>query len=406
MSESAFGPVWLDISRLLHRALAGGLTGIDRVELAYAQTLSRTARDRLRFVTLTPWGRLVFLPHRVSLAFVEAIASRWTRGNGRRASAMAIRLLAASATARSARSARRAVYLLVSHRHLASPAAVGKALSTTGAAFVPLIHDLIPITHPEYVKAGASERHARRMATVAAFADGVLANSEDTAAAMAPYLRHGVPVLAPPLGIRARPRSAISPTRGSDPYFVCVGTIEPRKNHILLLNLWRRLAELGTEPMPRLVIVGRRGWENENVVDMLERCGAIKPHVDELSGVPDEMMDTLMAGARAMLMPSFAEGYGIPVAEALSGGVPVLASDLGALREVGSGIPEFLDPMDARGWLDAVLDYAAPDSVRRAAQMSRMGSWTGPTWDDHVGAALAFADDAASRCRRPMHRAA
>jgi glycosyltransferase involved in cell wall biosynthesis len=67
------------------------------------------------------------------------------------------------------------------------------------------------------------------------------------------------------------------------PYFVCIGTIEPRKNHLLLLHLWRHLAEtMPAESVPRLVIIGRRGWENEQVVDMLERCPTLKRYVEEL----------------------------------------------------------------------------------------------------------------------------
>ncbi|MFD2497976.1 hypothetical protein ACFSTI_02685 [Rhizorhabdus histidinilytica] len=67
-----------------------------------------------------------------------------------------------------------------------------------------------------------------------------------------------------------------------------LSTIEPRKNHLLLLHVWRRMAEtLGPERTPHLAIVGRRGWENENVLDMLERCEAIRGHVHELAGLSD-----------------------------------------------------------------------------------------------------------------------
>ncbi|WP_163778702.1 glycosyltransferase family 4 protein, partial [Proteus mirabilis] len=69
------------------------------------------------------------------------------------------------------------------------------------------------------------------------------------------------------------------------PTFVACGTIEPRKNHLLLLHLWRALAERLGAATPRLVLVGRRGWEAENIVDMLERCPAIREHVVEVSGL-------------------------------------------------------------------------------------------------------------------------
>ena len=167
------------------------------------------------------------------------------------------------------------------------------------------------------------------------------------------------------------------------PYFVCVGTIEARKNHLLLLNLWRQLAaELGVAA-PRLVLIGQRGWETENAIDMLERCPALRGLVLERSNVPDDEAARLVGGAQALLLPSFAEGFGFPLIEALALGVPVLCSNLVALRENGGVVPEYLDPLDGAGWRDAVVDYAQPGSARRAAQLRRLSNWVPPSWRDH-----------------------
>jgi glycosyltransferase involved in cell wall biosynthesis len=91
---------------------------------------------------------------------------------------------------------------------------------------------------------------------------------------------------------------------------------------------------------------------------------------------------SLLRGARGLLLPSFAEGFGLPVIEALASGVPVLCSELPALRESGGGVPEYLDPLDAKAWRTAILDYAG-DSPRRAAQLTRLAGWRAPTWDGH-----------------------
>jgi glycosyltransferase involved in cell wall biosynthesis len=173
------------------------------------------------------------------------------------------------------------------------------------------------------------------------------------------------------------------PTR---PYFVALGTIEPRKNHLLLLNLWRQLAGSMGPAVPRLVVIGRRGWENENVLDMLERCAAIDGLVREESGLPDHEVARLLRGARALLFPSFAEGFGLPLAEALALGVPAVASDLPALREVGGEVPDYLDPLDGAAWRAAVVEYARPDSAVRRAQIARMAGWQAPSWEDHFAA--------------------
>jgi glycosyltransferase involved in cell wall biosynthesis len=116
---------------------------------------------------------------------------------------------------------------------------------------------------------------------------------------------------------------------------------------------------------------------------MLDRSPALRGVVIEHNAMPDGEMVRLVKGARALLLPSFAEGFGFPLIEALELGVPALCSDIPALRETGAGVPEFLDPLDGPGWRRAILDYAAPSSPRRAAQLQRLTGWEAPRWDRH-----------------------
>ena len=122
------------------------------------------------------------------------------------------------------------------------------------------------------------------------------------------------------------------------------------------------------------MLVGQRGWETENVVDMLERCPALRGTVIEHNTLPDAEMVRLLKGARALLLPSFAEGFGFPLIEAFGLGVPALCSDIPALRETGGEVPEYLDPLDGPGWRAAILDYAAPGSPRRAGAARAAGA--------------------------------
>jgi glycosyltransferase involved in cell wall biosynthesis len=101
-----------------------------------------------------------------------------------------------------------------------------------------------------------------------------------------------------------------------------------------------------------------------------------------LSSPSDRAMAALLRGARALLLPSLAEGFGLPVAEALAVGVPVLCSDLPALRESGGHVPDYLDPADIDAWHRAVLDYVG-DSPRRDAQMKHLASWQPASWNAH-----------------------
>jgi glycosyltransferase involved in cell wall biosynthesis len=395
--------ILFDLSRLLWQAERSVPSGIERVEFAYARHLLAGAPERVDFAALA-WRRFGPVPRDRATALIAARAAQWS-GSDPAADARAareVRAIRRSVLLTGERSLYRRlresegppVYLLVSHHHLDRPALIARLKARSGARFVCLVHDLIPMLYPEYARPGHDARHALRMDTVARLADGVIVNSAATDAALAPLLaRSGraVPVVVAPLGIDlAAPRDDAAPPPA--PYFVSVGTIEPRKNHLLLLNLWRDLAnELGPRA-PRLILIGRRGWENENVVDMIERCIALRGLVEEQNALSDARTARLLAGARALLLPSFAEGYGLPLAEALAMGVPALCSDLPALREVGGEVPEYLHPLDGLGWRRAILDYAAPGSARRQRQSARLAAWRPPPWDAHFAKVDALLD--------------
>ncbi|MCW6531265.1 glycosyltransferase family 4 protein [Sphingomonas sp. MMSM20] len=380
----------LDISRLISRVRYSTPSGVDRVEMAYARGLLAHYGDGLAFAAVHPAGLYGRIPRAKALAYLDELERRWSRQDGnprQRSLASVMPWLAALLPDRRAPRSDGAVYVQASPHHLTNAAKVRAILVREQARFLCLVHDLIPIEFPEYARPSGAALHRKRIETVAALADAVIVNSAATGASLQPWLdRSGREIDMHVALLGTEPLSAAAPTPQPDerPYFVCLGTIEPRKNHLLLLHLWRHLAEtLPAGDVPRLLVIGRRGWENEQVVDMLERCPGLRGHVEELGDCSDARMATLLCGARALLMPSFAEGYGMPVAEALSLGTPVLASDLPALREVGGATPDYLDPLDGPGWRAMILDHAARGPGYRA-QMERLPRWRAPGWDEHI----------------------
>jgi glycosyltransferase involved in cell wall biosynthesis len=167
-----------------------------------------------------------------------------------------------------------------------------------------------------------------------------------------------------------------------EPYFVILGTIEARKNHWLLLQVWRRLIERFGAATPRLVIIGRRGWECENVLDMLERCAPLDGIVIERGNCSDHDVAVYLQHAQALLMPSFAEGYGLPVVEALSAGLPVIASDLAIFHEIAGETPDYVDPLDGTRWAELIVQYAAGGGLRNE-QLQRLARYRAATWREH-----------------------
>ena len=388
----------LDLSRLLSRVLHATPTGVDRVEMAYARGLIERAAGRLSFAAVHPVGVYGRLPERAVRAFLDATEARWEeRGDIgpaelRRQALIHLAALWPRRGPQSSSSTR--VYVQASPHHLEDERRTAAILARERARFVCLVHDLIPIEHPEYARPSGERRHLARIATILRHGHAIIANSEATRSALRPWLQAADRkplVRVAHLGAPAAPaRAARCEGR---PCFVCVSTIEPRKNHLLLLNIWRRLVDEQGRRAPRLVLIGRRGWENENVIDMLDRCPRLRVHVEEHGGLPDRKVREWLQGASALLFPSFAEGYGMPVAEALGLGTPVICSDLPALREAGGEAPEYLDPLDGAAWLRAIRDYAAPDSPRRALQIERMAAWSPARWADHIDTVLDVAEE-------------
>ncbi|MEP6506334.1 MAG: glycosyltransferase family 1 protein, partial [Betaproteobacteria bacterium] len=130
---------------------------------------------------------------------------------------------------------------------------------------------------------------------------------------------------------------------GAEPgeYLVTVGRLEPRKNHLNLVRAYARLAE----PRPPLLIVGQRDLEHDAAFAEVEALG-LGRQVTFLERVADAELPALIRHARVFVYPSFAEGFGMPVLEAMASGVPVVTSDAPALVEVAAGAALAVDPND------------------------------------------------------------
>ncbi len=383
-AHPADGPVFLDVSRLLWRAWGRRLpTGIDRTCLAYVAHF----RDRARAVVQRR-GFTRVLPAALSRHLFDLLLEPGEDVRRRLAD-----LAPGGLLARMDAPLAQGIYLNVGHTGLDKP---GHAawIRRTGVRPIYFVHDLIPLTHPEYCRPGEPEKHLERMKALLSLGSGIVANSHDTLAELTRFAARlpGAPMppaLVAPLGVarvKAAPPAAVAggvPGLPARPYFVMLGTIEGRKNHLLILNIWAEMARRLGPACPQLVVIGQRGWECEQAVGMLERCETIRGHVVELPRCDDARLKAYMADARALLFPSFVEGYGLPLVEALSLGTPVIASDLTVFRELAGEIPDYLSPLDGQGWTRLIEAYAVPESAARAAQIGRMAGWAAPTWRAH-----------------------
>lgn len=378
----------IDVTRLILRLLKEKkVTGVDRVSLAY---IGHYRIHSTGTRAMLSWrGRVLVLSVELSqtvfrrlLDAADAAPDKW----------FWLKLLSRLAWTRSAwrtDTQFQSCFLFnTGHKGLES-AGYAETLRRMGVRPLYFIHDLIPLTHPEYCRPQEDDKHRQRMVRALRDAAGLVANSEFTRQELLAFAQEGDYPCPPTVtawlasGLGENVGQSSAPPFLSTPYFVMLGTIEPRKNHLLILQVWRQLAAKYGAQTPQLVLIGQRGWECEQVIDLLERCAAIKPFVVEIGGCSDAQLHHILSGARALLFPSFVEGFGMPLVEALSLRIPVLASDIAVFREIGQGIPEFIDPIDGMGWLKAIEQYTVDSAPLREAQMTRLAGYRHWDWAAH-----------------------
>ncbi len=252
---------------------------------------------------------------------------------------------------------------------------------------VAMVHDLTPRTHPArhtlanrfcfnaYLEESL-ERAAAVVVNSRATAEEVIANFPG----VAPRMHHiplGVdPAFSPPRadddGSTTRERFA-----GGRPYVLSLGTIEPRKRIPVLVAAWERLVDADPEA-PDLVIAGRTGWGARPIMSRI----SASPSTDRIhlpGYVPRSAAIDLLRHAAVFALVSEAEGFGLPLAEAICSGTPCVATDVPALREVAGKAALLVPPGDTTALAEALHHALEPatatDLRRRAAERTNAFAW-------------------------------
>ncbi len=384
----------LDLTRLLSRVGRGPLTGVDRVERAYADWVLQADPDP-RFLVRSSRGFILVGADgaRAFLAALDGTAdwpapdllSRLT-GKAGLPRHQAEALLRHHAIARclhanlfrmlSQHLRKGTIYLNTGHSNLTRHC-LKSFRANPDVRVAVLLHDVIPLEHPEYSRPEIPAHFQAMLDATRECADLVICNSQDTHDRTRPYLTPETATVTAHLGMPelAEPEPVFPDLDTETPRFVIVGTIEPRKNHQVLLDAWSQLPEQGR---PHLHIVGNRGWASETFFQKLDAHPLRNRSVFEHADLTDGQVRTLLEGAHGLLFPTFVEGFGYPPLEAARLGVLPICSDLAVLREIVNDCAVYLDPRDAYLWMETIRKRSGDSLVDEVLPAVEL-----PTWQAH-----------------------
>jgi len=262
-------------------------------------------------------------------------------------------------------------------------------LPSRSAARIITIHDLHFLSHPERTSEEIQRDYPALAADHAGRADRIVVSSRFAAGEVRRVLDVSPDKIAVcPAGA---PEWTTPPARaGADGYILFLGTLDERKNVGGLLEAYGRLLSRSTfaqsasadkvTRVPRLVIAGSAGAGAARWLEALARP-PLAGHVDYLGYVPAADREALFKGAQMFVLPSFEEGFGLPALEAMSAGVPVIASERGSLPEVVGDAGLLIDPDDPESLVNAIARVAGDAALRatcveRGLSRAREFSWT------------------------------
>jgi O-antigen biosynthesis alpha-1,2-rhamnosyltransferase len=260
-----------------------------------------------------------------------------------------------------------------------------------GAIIGLVVYDIIPLTHPEFFPSAIVNRFNGWFKQAVEHVDFFICISKTVQNEVQTYLRKNHPeyqvdgrvssfFLGCSLDNISENKSAGNGHKElfqRRNIFIAVGTIEARKNHKYLLDafdlVWQQCPDAG------LCIIGKMGWLSEQVVDRINKHLLFKKNLFMFNSVSDAKLDYYYRHSKALICPSFAEGFGLPIVEALYQGLPVLASDTPVHREVGKDFCVYFDINDPACLAKIIIDI---ERTGKMPQVRNNKEYRATTWED------------------------
>lgn len=259
-------------------------------------------------------------------------------------------------------------------------------------SIVTIIYDLIPISHPEFCVPEHSYIFKKWLHEIVHYSDSFVAISETVQKEMYNYIQNNIATedkkhysyfhLGANFGksLEIVDNSSINPQiikeiNTSKSIYLIVSTIEPRKNHMFLLEVFEKLWEQSLDV--KLCIIGKVGWDSDNLINKIKTHKEYNQKLLMWNNVSDSELNYAYKNTKYLLFPSFVEGFGLPIIESLYHGLPVLASNIPIHKEVGGNQIRYFDITNPDELIQKIVQI---ENELNADNISNEFYW--PTWKE------------------------
>ena len=230
-------------------------------------------------------------------------------------------------------------------------------LKREGVGPIAVIYDLIPLKHPHFYESRPAQVFSEWFDWICRTADGYMAISATVRDEVREELQRRIGTeksekrwfdyfhLGSELDLRSSD-AAVDPAlqrvfESAEPVFLMVSTIEPRKNHAYLLDAFELAWAKGSRA--RLCIAGRIGWKCDALIERIRQHPQLNQRLFMFNALTDKSLEYAYSNATALVFPSYVEGFGLPLVEAMQRGLPAMGSDIPVFREIGGPFMAYFD---------------------------------------------------------------
>lgn len=255
---------------------------------------------------------------------------------------------------------------------------------------VSMVHDLVPFFQPELYWDGFPASYVACIDHLVELSDGFVVYSDNTQKDLLnqfPFLEDGRRLITRirlgdsfHLAEHAPQQPPLPEGVGVSEFILCVGTIQPRKNHLLLLAVWRQLSEFHGESCPPLLLVGKQGWHVGDLMYFLRHSPGLQKKVHVLEQVSDEELQWLYQNCLFSVYPSLYEGWGLPIAESLSAHRFCLSSNTSSMPEVGGDLVDYFSPHDSGELYRLINQYLSDPALLLRKEATIRERFTPTSW--------------------------